>query len=145
MNKNLDPVFLQLERLGSALAQDIDDLTDDEVLAEAQEVYGDPRAVADRTKRVIQEAIDEHGQRRLQAAQSRYREDAQRRRRSKIRDWSVEQKNALLEKIWANPGPGSAGLTSAARNEIDLHADPDDLIEDLIDLGVIDEEGEIQR
>lgn len=143
MNKNTDPIFLQIERLGTALAQDISDLADDEVLVDAQEVYGDATAVADRTKAVIQRAVDEHGQRRLIAAQSRYREEVRRPRVERVRDWTMDRKKALVERVWSTPGLLSSPLTSAARKETDAAKDPDGLIEDLIDLGVIDEEGEI--
>lgn len=144
MNKNLDSVHVQLERLGVALAQDVDELTDEEVLAEVREVYGDPTSAAIQTKRVIRRAIEAHGQRRLQSAQSRYRAEQGRQGAPKVLSWPTKQKAELLSSVLASPSQLPSGLTIAARNEEDLRADPDSAIEDLIDLGVIDEEGRIK-
>lgn len=144
MNKNLDSVHVQLERLGTALAQDVDELTDEEVVAEALEVYGDPTASANQTKSVIRRAIEAHGQRRLQSAQSRYRAEQGRQGTPKVLSWPTQQKAELLSSVLASSSQLPSGLTIAARNEEDLRADPDSVIEDLIDLGVIDEEGRIK-
>lgn len=145
MNKNLDSVHEQLERLAEALAQDVDELTDEEVLAEVRELYGDPTAAANQTKSVIRRAIEAHGQRRLQSARTRYQAEQVRQDTPKVLDWPTEQKAELLSSVLASPSRVRDRLTIAARNEDDLRADPDSAIEDLFDLGVIDEEGRIKQ
>lgn len=145
MNKNLDPVHVQLQRLGTALAQDVDELTDEEVMAEARELYGDATVAANQTKGVIQRAIEAHGQSRLQAARLGYRAEQGRQGTPKVLTWSAEQKSELLSRVLAGSSPLPSQLTLAARNENDLLADQDSVIEDLIDFGVIDEEGRIKQ
>ena len=145
MNKNLDPVHVQLQRLGTALAQDVDELTDEEVMEEARELYGDATAAANQTKGVIQRAIEAHGQSRLQAARLGYRAEQGRQGTPKVLTWSAQQKAELLSSVLAGSSPLPSQLTLAARNENDLLADQDSVIEDLIDFGVIDEEGRIKQ
>lgn len=143
MNKNLDSVHVQLERLATALARDVDELTDEEVVAGARELYGDPTAAANQTKSVIQRAIEAHGQRRLQAARLRQRAEQSRQGTPNVLNWPTAQKAELLSNVWARSSSLPSSLTRAARNEDDLLADQDSVIEDLIELGVIDEDGRI--
>lgn len=145
MNKNLDPAHVQLQRLGTALAQDVDELTDEEVMEEARELYGDATAAAHQTKGVIQRAIEAHGQSRLQAARLGYRAAQGRQGTPKVLSWSAQQKAELLSSVLAGSSPLPSQFTLAARNENDLLADQDSVIEDLIDFGVIDEEGRIKQ
>lgn len=145
MNQNLDPAHVQLQRLGTALAQDVAELTDEEVVAETRELYGDAAAAANQTKSVIQRAIEAHGQRRLQAARLGYRAEQGRQGRPKVLDWPTQQKAELLRSVLAGSSPLPSKLTLAARNENDLLADQDSVLEDLLDFGVIDEEGRTKK
>lgn len=143
MNKNLDSVHVQLECLATALARDVDELTDEEVVAAVRELYGDPTEAANQTKSVIQRAIEAHGQRRLQAARLRQRSEQSRHGTPNVLNWPTAQKAELLSNVWARSSSLPSSLTRAARNEDDLLADQDSVIEDLIELGVIDEDGRI--
>ncbi len=143
MTNNSDEARRQLDRLADALARDVDRLTDDELLQEAAESYGDPEKAAAEIRGVIEAAIAAHGKRRLMAARHAY-EAHTGKVRSKVVELSLEKKRALIDKFAGNDNQLRERLTMAARNEEDSEADIDSFLEDLIELGVIDNEGNVQ-
>ena len=72
MSNNRDTARRQLERLADALARDVDQMTDEELLREAQEDYGEADKAALATKNIIREAIAAYGKRRLATARRAY-------------------------------------------------------------------------
>lgn len=143
MNNTRDVARRQLERLADTLARDVDRLTDEELLREAAEDYGDPEKATLATKNLIQEAISEHGKRRLAAARKAYQAQSAR-GGSKVFELPTERKRELVERFASNDNQLRERLTMAARNQEDLEADIDSFLEDLIELGVIDDEGNVR-
>ncbi len=72
MTNNRDEARRQLDRLADTLARDVDRMTDDELLQEAAESYGDPEQAAAETRGVIEATITRHGKRRLTTARQDY-------------------------------------------------------------------------
>ena len=143
MNNNRDEARLQLERLADALARDIDQLTDEELRREAKEDYGDPDKAIFATKNVIQQAISAHGKRRLAAARRAY-EAQSAKVGAKLFELSTERKRELVERFASNDNKLRERLTMAARNQENLEDDIDSFLEDLIELGVIDDEDNVR-
>ncbi len=57
---------------------------------------------------------------------------------------ALEKKRALIDKFAGNDNQLRERLTMAARNEEDSEADIDSFLEDLVELGIIDDEGNDQ-
>lgn len=142
MSKNLEKAGAKLERLSKALADEIDTMTDEELLAEMREAGEDINTIADRTSTLIAKAIANHGRRKLTVARAAY-EAHQIGQRGNILQWPLERKRLLIQQFAANDNILKQKLTLAARKGNDTEADLDSIIEDLIDLGVIDEQGNV--
>ena len=143
MNNNSDKARRQLERLADALVRDIDQLTDEELRRETKEDYDDPDKAIFATKNVVQQAISAHGKRRLTAARRAY--EAQSAIVGvKLFELSTERKRELIERFANNDNKPRERLTMAARNQENLEYDIDSFLEDLIELGVIDNEGNVR-
>lgn len=137
-NKDRD----RLERLCNRLADDIDAISDEELLAELKEAGEDADAIATRTGALVADAIANSGHRKLAVARAGYevqKADLQ----SNILKWPMERKRALIQKFAENDEALKEKLTLAARKGEDAEADVDSFIEDLIDLGVIDDQGNV--
>lgn len=143
MHNNRDEARRQLERLADALARDVDQLTDEELLREAKEDYGDPDEAIFATKNIIQQAISAHGKRRLTAARRAY-EAQSAKVGAKLFELSTERKRELVERFASNDNKLRERLTMAARNQENLEDDIDSFLEDLIELDVIDDEGNVR-
>lgn len=142
MNDNRNEAHRQVARLADMLVREIDQVTDEEVLQEAEEDYGVPDDAVRATRSVIREAISAHGKRRLVAARRGY--EAQSSGRSlNVFGLPAERKRDLIDRFASNDNKLREKLTMAARNQEDLEADIDSFIEDLIELGVIDAEGNV--
>lgn len=142
MSNNHDEARRKLDRLTDALARDVDQLTDEEVFQEVTEVYGDPEKVVEDVEALIEGAIAEHGKRRLTAARRGF-ETQTARNKSNVISFPLDKKRALLDLFARNDPQLREKLTMAARNEEDSEADIDSFLEDLIELGAIDDEGNI--
>lgn len=143
MNNNRDKARRQLERLADALARDIDQLTDEELRRETKEDYGNSDKAIFATKNVIQQAISAHGKRRLAAARRAY-ETQSAKVEAKLFELSTERKRELVERFASNDNKLRERLTMAARNQENLEDDIDSFLEDLIELDVIDDEGNVR-
>lgn len=142
MNKEQNKAREKLERLCNTLADDIDAMSDEELLAELKEAGEDADAIATRTGALVADAIVNSGRRRLAAARAGYK--AQKAGQSgNILQWPVERKRALIQRFAENDSALKQKLTLAARKGEDTEADMDSFIDDLIDLGVIDDEGNV--
>jgi hypothetical protein len=140
MSKEQNKACEKLERLCNALADDIDAMTDEELLAELAEAGEDVDSIAARTGALIVNAVADAGNRKLAAARAGY-EAHKAGRQGNVLQWPVERKRALMQQFAQDDNALKQKLTLAARKGEDTDADVDSFIEDLIDLGVIDDEG----
>lgn len=139
MSEEQSEAHKKLERLSNALADDIDAMSDEELLAELEETGEDADTIADQTRALIADAIVEGGRRRREAARSGY-EASQTGRQSNVLQWSVNRKRGLIQRFAQGDDELQQRLmTLAAREGKDTEADMNSFIEDLIDLGVIDD------
>lgn len=130
-----DPV-VQLNALIDADLQALLMLSDESVMAEAAETFGNAAKVAADVRLKVQAAVAEAGRRRLSEARKAI--DADRSAGGNVLQWPLQRKRELLARV----RQGSTALTLAARQgEDETENDLDSLIEDLVDLGIIDEEG----
>ena len=142
MTKEQNKAREKLERLCNTLADDIDAMSDEELLAELKEAGEDADAIATRTGALVADAIVNSGRRKLAAARAGYK--AQKAGQSgNILQWPVERKRALIQRFAENDSALKQKLTLAARKGEDTEADMDSFIDDLIDLGIIDGEGNV--
>jgi hypothetical protein len=126
----------QLDALIDADLRALLEQSDESVLAEAAELYGDAAKAAADIRMKIQAAVTEAGRRRL--AEARKVIEAERPVGGNVLQWPLDRKRDLLSRLRR----ANTGLTMAARQgEDETENDLDSLIEDLVDLGVIDEEG----
>lgn len=144
MNKNQNEAIEKLERLCNALADDIDATSDKELLAELQQAGEDIDAIAKQTRELIAASIAKIGRHKMEAARAGYEAEMhQTGHESKVLHWPVSRKRELIQRFAQNNDALKQKLTLAARQEEDLKTDMDSFIEDLIDLGVIDDEGNV--
>jgi hypothetical protein len=125
-----------LRRLADALAEDILKATDEEVLAEVVELYGDPVKVAAETRRALGEAVAASGKEKLRAARAAVN-SLNTRQLKAVRLSPVEARRCLAEVLAGDPDT-SRKLTLAARKGPEL-SDEDviGMVDDLMALGVL--------
>jgi len=137
----------QLRRLAESMADDIVAMTDDEFLAEIKETGQDLDDLARRGERAIANGIAESGRRKLAAAREGARAAAARRKSSgpsNVINLPLVEKRRILQRIAAKNSELRTKLTMAARHEEDGEISENDLnslLEDLLDVGAIDEDG----
>jgi len=139
MSKDSD-ARIKLDRLGEALAKDLDALSDDELMEEIAATDEERQKTVSHMRSLIEEAIATSGRRRLAKARQAY--DAIRgKARAKVTELPLDRKKALVAHFAKNPQALPEKLTMAARNEANSEADLDSLLQDLLELGAIDDEG----
>ena len=146
MNEKRNEATEKLERLYNALADDVEAMSDAELLGELKATGEDANAVAGKTGKLIADAIATAGRRKMEAARAGYEaeEVAKSKHESNILKWPESRKRALLQNFAETDNELRRKLTLAARDGRDVKADMDSFIEDLIDLGVIDDEGNMR-
>ncbi len=145
MNKNQNEAIEKLERLCNALADDVDAMSDKELMAELQEAGEDTDAIAKRTRGLIADAIAKFGRQKMETARAGYEAEMhQTGHGNKVLYWPLSRKHQLIQHFAQNNDTLKQKLTLAARQEKDSEADMDSFIEDLIDLGMIDDEGNVK-
>ena len=140
MSNNQNEPSVKLERLCNALADEIDAMSDEVLQAELKETGEDGDAIANQAKALIANAIARVGRRKREAARAAY-EAHQLTDRHDIRQWPMEHKRNLIQRFAQKNDELEQKLTLAARKGQDTEGDIDSLIEDLIELGLIDDEG----
>lgn len=131
---------LQLERISDFLAEDILTSSDEEILAIAADHHADLEAETKRIFCLVQEAINEHGKRKLQEMRDLYKQQEKSAPLS-IVSLNTNEKKAIISRLINNNSP----VTMAARNAKELSgSDLDAYLEGLYELGVIDEKGNIK-
>ncbi|HUZ34126.1 MAG TPA: hypothetical protein VMV19_18770 [Xanthobacteraceae bacterium] len=132
----------EVRRVEDALIEDIIGRSDEEILAEVREDHGDIDAAVQRLRGLITKALTLVAKKKLQAAQAAVREARERSSALRIIPGSFEVKKKLLLSVIARQPAGSSPLTLAARNADELtESDVDGILQDLQDLGLIDERG----
>jgi hypothetical protein len=125
-----------LRRLTDTLAEDIFNASDQQVLEDAAEIYGDHDKVAADMLRLFEQTASEQGKARLAAARAAI-SDERRRVVRPVRLSPAEARQRLQQAIAADPETARK-LTMAARKGEDLSDDDVyGLLEDLEELGVI--------
>lgn len=145
MNQN-EKARLQLRRLAEARAHDFLDMSEEEFLAELKQSGEDLNALAHRGEEAIAKGLAESGKRKLAAAREGYAAAKARATETgttvaNVLRFPISKKRELLASIASRNA--SLGLTMAARhgdNEA-TDKDVDSFIEDLLLLGVIDDDG----
>lgn len=132
----------KLLRLADALVADLMSLTDEELLRETTEDGDDPEAVAAEVRIALQATVLHEGKARL--ARARGDLDAARTARagSVLLSLPLPRKQQILGQFAANDGRLRERLTMAARKgEGASEREVDNILQDLRDLGAIDEDG----
>lgn len=136
-NKKRQPP--SLSRLLDELADDLASLTDAELRAEAEADDVDLEAEAQKVRSVIAFAIAREGKKKLAAARAAVdRETKARVVRQPLR---VRDRAKVLARFTEQDGKSKIRLTMAARNGGGINAEADSILEDLRELGAIDDEG----
>lgn len=132
----------KMSRLAEVLASDAMAATDDEVHAEMREEHGSVETGAARVRSVIGMAVARSGRRKFEAARMGI-EKARRVGSPTVSPLSLADKRRIVERYAANDGAFGRKLTLAARNGQEMsEVELDSFLEDLRDLGAIDEGGE---
>jgi hypothetical protein len=131
----------KLDRLVDALIKDIDALSDEELIEEVA-ADGDVEKAVNQVEDLIESAIAESGRRRLTRARRAY-DAVTAKDRPKVILLPLSRKKALVAHF-ADSSKFPEKLTLAARNADNTEADIDGLLEDLLELGVIDDKGNVR-
>ena len=123
------------------LVDDFIDFSDDEILNEARENYDDVDSKIAKTRDIINDAVLKSRKTRLVAAKEQLEKNKVLERGSNVLSLSISDKRKLI-----NLAKDSvSSLTLAARNEEQMsELDVDGILQDLIELDVIDEDGNIK-
>ena len=130
-----------LDRLADAFVEDILSASDEDILAEIAEDYGDPERLSEEMRALFERTILEQGKAKLAAA----KEAATEARETGDSVVGIDQAEARrrYESIIDNDRELSSKLTLAARKgEGQSERDVESAIEDLSELGALDDEEE---
>jgi len=127
----------KLDQLVNSTIDDIEEMSDNEILQLATDTFGGLEQVVLKFNSIVKKAEGtvrvsnfEDAKKKLEANQSHTHS-------AKIIHLPLDQKKNILEMVQRN----KLITTLAARNATDYEADIDTMLEDLVDLGVIDENG----
>lgn len=143
MVRNSNETCRKLARLANALADEIDTLSDEEIIHEVQADYGNVAQFAADIKASISKVVSDHGKQRLFVARAAFNA-SQFNRQSKIVSLPIDKKRALLQKLARANNSFGEKITLAARNETTSEKDVDSLLLDLVALGLVDDEGNLK-
>src|SRR5437016_2668245 len=121
MSKDSD-ARVKLDRLGEALAKDLDELSDNELLEEMAATDEERQNTVSHMRSLVEKAIATNGRRRLAEARQAY-DAARGKGRAKVTALPPDQKKALIAHFAKNPQALPEELTLAARNEANSEAD----------------------
>jgi hypothetical protein len=124
-----------LSQLVNALVEDVLTTSDQEILAEYTEAYGDPKKNSDAMKTLFEKSVLKVRKKRLRAAQAGVAADRLFSTAPKV--VSIENARGRLRRVLASCPP-HVKLTLAARNEDELSdADVLGMLQDLEELGIV--------
>ncbi len=123
------------------LVDDILESSDDDILNEAREQYGDINSEVEKTRNIISIAVMKSRKSRLSLAREQLEKSNKVKNDSNILTLPISEKRKLIN----HAKDSISSLTLAARNGDEMsESDTDGILQDLIDLGVIDENGNIK-
>ncbi len=123
------------------LVDDILDSSDEEILSEAREKYDDVDSEIAKTRNIINAAVMKSRKSRLAVAKEQLENNKAAKQETNVLSLSISDKIKLINQTKESVN----SLTLAARNEVEMsESDADGVLQDLIDLGVIDENGNIK-
>jgi hypothetical protein len=125
-----------LRRLADALAEDVLNAPDHEILEEAAEIYGDTGKLAADMLKLFEQVASEQGKERLAAARAAVAAD-RRRPTAVIRLQPAEARRRLQQIIAADPETARKLTVAARKGEGLSDADVQSMLEDFEELGVI--------
>lgn len=132
-----------LDRLADELVADIMSLSDGELLAEIVAEGLDPAKEAERIRAVISVAAAQSGKARLKAARAEIDRSVAL-TRTNIRQLPLRDRAAVLARFANDDAKLKSRLTMAARNGDGVtEQEMDAILADLMELGAIDEEGNL--
>lgn len=127
--------------VAGTFAEDILNLSDEELLKESQDEFDDVASEILNTRNAINSAILKSNKSRLSAAKEQLEQKRKATNQNNILTLSLNDKRALIHQAKESVD----SLTLAARNEEEMsESDINGVLQDLIDLGVIDENGNIK-
>lgn len=136
MTTNSNDARDALRRLADALADDVLNAPDSEILEDAAEIYGDPEKIASEMVKLFEQTASEQGKERLAAARAAVATDRSR-PAAVVRLPPAEARRRLQQLIAADPETARK-LTAAARKGDRLSDDDvQSMLEDFEELGVI--------
>jgi hypothetical protein len=134
----------QLDRLADTLVEDILHMSDAEVIAEAQEQFNDPQAEIGQVRGLVQSAILRTSKAKLAGARAAVAAYKQGKNTADVVPLSTGEKKAVIDRfISQDPALKEKVTLLAARKGEGIQSDSDieGMFEDLIELGLIDEQG----
>jgi len=131
----------QLEKLTDALVEDILKLSDKEVLLEAKEQFSDPSEKCNHIRDAMHKTILHASKNKFSEAKSQLHSYKKEDKRNNVISFS--HKKSVIENFTSKNFNLKQKLTLAARKGegIQTENDIDGMFEDLLELGMIDEEG----
>ncbi len=132
----------QLERIEDMIIEDILETSDDQILTEFAEEVCDVEKEMEHMRDLVKDSVFKHNKVKFEAAkQARLSQKPQLQKEMKV--VSLDRKKKIIKSLNANDNL-TQKITMAARNENELsEGDLDVYLKHLIELGVIDEEGNI--
>ncbi len=122
------------------MVEDILEATDAEILQEAQEKYGDANLEAQRTKNLVEAAINDTKKSKLANARRELDADQKKSDSSNIYQLPLDAKEQIIE----NAQRQTDCLLAARKGEKPTENDINSALDDLIELGIIDTDGNVK-
>jgi len=127
--------------MADILVDDILESSDEDILSEAREKYDDVDSEIEKSRKLISATVMNSRKFRLAAAKEQLESNKAAKQESNVLSLSISDKRMLINQAKESVN----SLTLAARNEEEMsELDVDGVLQDLIDLGVIDENGNIK-
>ncbi len=139
MNKNFKPQMIPYH-IANLIVEDILDATDQEIMQEAISEYGkNVDKEVEKMKKLIEKSINRYKKDQLIEARRKYEEESNK-SKNKVVSLTFERKKQILDEAYKMDN----GLTLAARKgNATSEKDVDSMIDDLIELGVLDKDGNL--
>jgi hypothetical protein len=133
----------QIARLADSLVTDIIELSDEEILDDASEQFDNPTAEVDRLKSVINNALLQSAKTKLTNAKNSVNAYKREAIKSNVIHLSTAEKHKIIQNHTTRDPDLQQKLTLAARKGegIQTENDIEGMFEDMVELGLIDEEG----
>ncbi|MDO9103670.1 MAG: hypothetical protein Q7U57_01780 [Methylovulum sp.] len=133
----------QLDRLTESLVNDIIELSDEEILSEAQEQFDDPAEELDRLRKIIKAALIQANKNKLAEAKKQVNNYKSQTLKNNVITLPISEKRKAIESFTNQDPELKDKLTLAARKGegIKTENDVEGMFEDMAELGIIDHEG----